>query len=411
MLALALGCLIGGACLMQRPERGVGIALVVTGCVLCCCGFEPCLAVCDAVGPGCASSSRSSARLAVSLPLAADTVPIIYSDEYNIEACGLEKLHPFDTAKYRHIVGELSQTLAGYGLRLVKPRPASMADLALVHSPGYLGWLRAPCALARIVEVPLVACVPPWLSREILVEPMRWQTGGSVLAARLALLGPRGWAINVGGGFHHAHGTGGSGFCIYADISLAIQHVRRDYPELVQRTMIVDLDAHQGNGHERDFIDDASVFIFDAYNPAIFPGDGVAARAIGEAMLTRTGTPLARDKEYLRTLKERIPACLNEFAPQLVLYNAGTDCLEDDPLGRMDLSEAAVIARDAIVFGACFAADIPIVMVLSGGYQKRTAGLIARSIENLDASLQLLTRYRPSSGSNSDGLGRSSSTG
>jgi len=33
----------------------------------------------------------------------------------------------------------------------------------------------------------------------------------------------RGWAINVGGGFHHASGRRGGGFCIYADISLAAE--------------------------------------------------------------------------------------------------------------------------------------------------------------------------------------------
>ncbi len=31
--------------------------------------------------------------------------------------------------------------------------------------------------------------------------------------------------------------------------------------------MIIDLDAHQGNGHERDLMDDQNVHIVDAYNP------------------------------------------------------------------------------------------------------------------------------------------------
>ena len=40
--------------------------------------------------------------------------------------------------------------------------------------------------------------------------------------------------------------------------------------------MIIDLDAHQGNGHERDFINDKDVHIVDAYNPSIYPGDQYA---------------------------------------------------------------------------------------------------------------------------------------
>lgn len=89
-----------------------------------------------------------------------------------------------------------------------------------------------------------------------------YQMGGSLLAAKLAL--SHGWAINLGGGFHHAYRTNGSGFCVYADISMAIKCIRQHHPGELRKAMIVDLDAHQGNGHERDFLDDNSVFIFDA---------------------------------------------------------------------------------------------------------------------------------------------------
>lgn len=37
--------------------------------------------------------------------------------------------------------------------------------------------------------------------------------------------------------------------------------------------MIIDLDAHQGNGHERDMLDDKEVFIVDVYNHHIYPCD------------------------------------------------------------------------------------------------------------------------------------------
>jgi hypothetical protein len=45
--------------------------------------------------------------------------------------------------------------------------------------------------------------------------------GGSILSAKLAL--ERGWAVNVGGGFHHCSAEEGGGFCAYADITLCIQ--------------------------------------------------------------------------------------------------------------------------------------------------------------------------------------------
>ena len=45
------------------------------------------------------------------------------------------------------------------------------------------------------------------------------------------------------------------------------------YLEGISKVMIVDFDAHQGNGHERDFINDERVYIMDMYNRWIYPND------------------------------------------------------------------------------------------------------------------------------------------
>ena len=54
----------------------------------------------------------------------------------------------------------------------------------------------------------------------------------------------RGWSVNLGGGFHHCSSNRGSGFCAYADVTLAVRLVREQRPD-VSRVMIVDLDASQ----------------------------------------------------------------------------------------------------------------------------------------------------------------------
>lgn len=102
-----------------------------------------------------------------------------------------------------------------------------------------------------------------------IIHAFRYQTGGTILAARLAL--DHKYAINIGGGFHHACARNGGGFCLYADITLAIKYLLLD--ERIDRAMIVDLDAHQGNGHERDFMGDDRVYIFDMFNYHIYPHD------------------------------------------------------------------------------------------------------------------------------------------
>ena len=55
------------------------------------------------------------------------------------------------------------------------------------------------------------------------------------------------FGINIGGGYHHANLNSGGGFCVYADITLIVKICRE--LKLCEKIMIIDLDAHQGNGY------------------------------------------------------------------------------------------------------------------------------------------------------------------
>ncbi|KAK6046541.1 hypothetical protein COOONC_15955, partial [Cooperia oncophora] len=85
----------------------------------------------------------------------------------------------------------------------------------------------------------------------------------------------------------------------------------------------------------------------------------------------------------IRLLKKNLTASLAEFKCDLVLFNAGTDSLEDDPLGCLNLSEECIVRRDELVFRLCKENAIPIAMVTSGGYLMSSANVIAKSIRNL----------------------------
>ena len=170
--------------------------------------------------------------------------------------------------------------------------------------------------------------LPASILRWRVLDPMLLATQGSIDAGCLAL--EKKWAINIGGGFHHASGDSGGGFCVYADITLAVKHLRKYHGDRVQRVMIVDLDAHQGNGYEKDFLDDEQTFIVDFYNHYIFPNDIEAKRAISVDITIANRDD---DDSYLGKLKKVMPEALNTFKPDFVVYNAGTDCLKNDPLG------------------------------------------------------------------------------
>lgn len=258
------------------------------------------------------------------------------------------------------------------------PTEITKEQLLRVHTPKYLKSLKWSVNVACIAEIPLLIFMPNFTVQSGYLRPMRYQAAGSILAGKLAL--EYGWAINLGGGFHHCCSYKGGGFCPYADITLLLVRLFELEPSRVRRAMIVDLDAHQGNGHERDFKNVDSVYILDMYNALIYPRDQEAKLSIRCGVELRHMT---EDRYYLRQLKRCLMLALAEFKPDVVIYNAGTDVLRGDPLGSLAVSEDGVIERDRLVFSTFRALNIPVVMLLSGGYMKSSKRVIADSIVNL----------------------------
>ncbi|KAI6077364.1 Histone deacetylase 11 isoform X1 [Aix galericulata] len=263
--------------------------------------------------------------------------PIVYSPDYNITFMGLEKLHPFDAGKWGKVINFLKEEkLIGDDL-IVQAREATDEDLLVVHTRRYLNKLKWSFVVATITEIPPVLFLPNFLVQRKVLKPLRTQTGGTIMFL-----------------FERVPG--------------------------VSKATIIDLDAHQGNGHERDFMDDQRVYIMDAYNRYIYPGDGFAKRAIKRKVELEWGT---EDTEYLQKVHTHVEGALNELKPDIIVYNAGTDILDGDPLGGLAISPQGIVKRDEVVFKAARSRRIPILMVTSGGYQKRTARIIADSILNL----------------------------
>ena len=121
-------------------------------------------------------------------------------------------------------------------------------------------------------------------------------TEGTILAALSSL--KLKWAINLSGGYHHACCTTGGGFCVYPDITLVIHYLKTRTN--IQKALIIDLDAHQGNGHERDALNDPDIYIIDAYNHGIYPNDVEAKDAIADDLPIRYNTS---DDQFLESVE------------------------------------------------------------------------------------------------------------
>lgn len=310
---------------------------------------------------------------------------LVYSPRYDFSLFGLERLHPFDARKFSRAWRRLEQRFGGEleRHRAEPSAPIAEADLRLVHGAAYLGSLTRSSVVATALEVAPLALVPNALVQRGLLEPMRWATAGTLLAAERALAGAGTLAMNLGGGFHHAFRDHGEGFCLYADVAVAIAALRaRGQLAASDPVAVIDLDAHRGNGFWDIVQNDPVVHVLDLYNYQNYPGPFP-----GDEALYPFQIPLRaqlKDADYLETLAEELPRFLASMpTPRLAVYNAGTDILAGDPLGKLGVSAEGVSQRDRLVIGALAERRIPGLIVTSGGYTQLSHVLVATLAEHV----------------------------
>lgn len=303
-------------------------------------------------------------------------IPVIYSSNYNIKLLGIQKLHPFDTEKPQKIHKHLKEKFDLTNSQFYEPEKVSYDKLLEVHTSEYINSLNSSKTIAEIAEIGALKYLPHSILKNKLLKPMRYATGGTLLGIDVAI--KHGFAINLSGGYHHAKANLGEGFCYFADINLAIKELKEKHK--IKSIMIIDLDAHQGNGHESITKNDSSVHIFDVYNEDVFPFDDDVKQYINFNYPIPKNT---KDNDYLKIIKTNLPKAIDECKPDFIIYNAGTDIYKGDFLGLVSVSEKGIITRDELVFKYAIDRKIPILMLLSGGYSKKSAEITGNSIENI----------------------------
>lgn len=121
-------------------------------------------------------------------------LPIVYHPDYNITFMGLEKLHPFDAGKWGKVILFLKEEKFLTDGNIVEALEATEEDLLVVHTKRYLNRLKWSMVVATITEIPPLMFLPNFLVQRKVLRPLRTQTGGTIMAGKLAV--DRGWAIN-----------------------------------------------------------------------------------------------------------------------------------------------------------------------------------------------------------------------
>ncbi len=275
--------------------------------------------------------------------------------------------HPEDEGRLVAIRRELEQRGLVERCLRVKPRPATTAELAVVHPPEHLNRLAS--------AHPAGALVMARFATGATIDAMDAVLQGRAARA-LALIRPPG---------HHASPCRTRGFCFYNHAAVAARLAVTSRG--LSRVAIVDWDVHHGNGTQDAVYDDPRVAFVSLHREDGYPGTGhPEARGEGPAHGTNLNIPLPRgsaNRDYLQTLEGEVEPKLQRFGPQLLIVSAGYDAYYLDDLGLMRLTAEGYAQ---LTRWACQVAgelcEHRLLLILEGGYHPQgLARSVAASLE------------------------------
>src|SRR5271170_1168315 len=223
---------------------------------------------------------------------------LVYHNRYDLRL----GTHVFPSEKFRLIRDGLVAKGIADPADILAPEPASDEDILRVHTPEYVAKLKNDTLTATErmrLEIP---------SSKGTVEAFWLAAGGSILAAQHAMRD--GFAVNLGGGFHHAFPGHGEGFCMIHDVAVAIRRMQAD--GAIRTAMVVDTDVHQGNGTAAIFALDDSVFTLSIHQRDNYPVPKPPSD-LDINLDDHTG-----DDEYLELLGKGVRDALAEFKADLI---------------------------------------------------------------------------------------------
>ncbi len=189
--------------------------------------------------------------------------------------------------------------------------------------------------------------------------------GGVMLAAELL---KDGGIVHVpGGGTHHGMPDRANGFCYLNDPVFAIKALQHHG---ASRIAYVDIDAHHPDGVEFGFSGDRSVRMISVHEENRWPFTG---RIDDTAQGSAYNLPVMRgfnDSEMRVALQELIVPLIENFEPDAIVVQCGSDAIEEDPLSRLSLSNNA----HAEVVGTLMPMATRLMVLGGGGYNPWSVG-------------------------------------
>ncbi len=262
---------------------------------------------------------------------------VVYSPEYS--KYNLGPGHPFDPVRIEMVIDLLKEL--GVLREFVRPDIVSAEELFSIHDKNYITAIEglsngdnsidAESFGLGNVDNPIV----PGMA-----EAARIQVGGTLLGAKLLIENKANKVFQMGGGFHHAHNSLASGFCLYNDLALAIKEMTNAGWHVVY----LDLDVHHGDGVQEIFYTDDKVMTISFHESGeyLFPGSGwlhELGKSMGRSLkLNIPLEPFTEGDSYFEVMNKILEPALSWFKPDAVIVQAGADAHFSDPLADLLLT-------------------------------------------------------------------------
>jgi len=174
-----------------------------------------------------------------------------------------------------------------------------------------------------------------------LEEAARLIVGQAKMAGNLVQGGEFKKAVSIGGGLHHAKPSYGEGFCLYNDVAFCARYLMQEYK--LERILILDTDAHAGNGTAEYFYEDKRVLLIDLHQDprTLYPGTGFTYQTgsgDGRGFTVNIPMPVyAGYDSYQMVFETIVQPLAQEFKPQIIIRNGGSDPHFNDGLTSLGL--------------------------------------------------------------------------
>jgi acetoin utilization protein AcuC len=296
--------------------------------------------------------------------------PVLVIADEPLGRYGFGDAHPFGPDRLGAFLREYRERGLPARVRASDSRLATPAELLLFHTEEHLALVRE-CSVAGsgyldAGDTPAFRGVYEVAARVV----------GATLAATDAILsGEVRRAFVPIGGLHHGRRDAAAGFCVFNDIGVAIEHLRRQHG--VTRIAYVDIDAHHGDGIFYAYEADPDLIFADVHEDGstLYPGTGGASETgRGAAAGTKLNLPLASgsgDAEFDAVWPE-VLAHVARFQPEFLILQCGADSIEGDPLTHLRLSAAAHARAAADLCRLAERLGHGRVLALGGGGYNRT---------------------------------------